>query len=311
MAGPYLAAMRYSLWPAAAHPWAETLELARGCEAAGWDGVWIADHFMPRGSGGEPVDGDYHECWTMLAALAALVPRLRVGSLVTSVTYRHPAVLANIVATLDRISDGRAVLGVGAGWQANEHASYGLRLGPVKERLDRLEEACEILVGLLRQPRTTFEGRYFQVRDAPCQPTPVQERLPLLIGGGGEQRTLRLVARLADEWNTWSTPEILAHKVDVLRRHCDAFGRDPAEIRVSTQALVLLSDDETWLEANRARVRGRPSIVGTPTQVVEILGRYRDAGLDELIVPDWNMGELSARRDMLNQFWSEVVPQLD
>ena len=128
--------MRFSIWPSPASPWSETLELVRHCEATGWDGAYFADHFMPDDPGGRPVDGDTHECWSVLAALAATVPRLRLAPLVTSVTYRHPAVLANIAATVDRISGGRLTLGVGAGWQVNEHDAYGIPLGTVKERLD-------------------------------------------------------------------------------------------------------------------------------------------------------------------------------
>src|SRR4029079_13706456 len=137
-----------------------------------------------------PLDGDTLECWSVLAGLAATVPRVKLAPLVTSVTYRHPAVLANIAAAVDQISGGRLTLGVGAGWQVNEHEAYGIELGSVKERLDRFEEGCQALLGPLLQQRTTFDGRYFRVTDAPNQPAPVQERMPLLIGGGGEKRTL-------------------------------------------------------------------------------------------------------------------------
>src|SRR5215469_16617891 len=184
--------MRFSIWPTAAQPWNNIIELATHCEQTGWDGVYCADHFMPNSQGSEPLDGDTLECWSVLAALAGLVPRVQLGSLVSSVTYRHPAVLANIAAAIDQISDGRLTLGVGAGWQLNEHAAYGIELGTVRERLDRFEEAVQILRSLLDQPRTTFPGRYFQIRDAPAQPGPVQDRLPLLIGGGGERRTMRI-----------------------------------------------------------------------------------------------------------------------
>ena len=225
-----------------------------------------------------PLDGDTLECWSALAALAALVPRVRLGSLVTSVTYRHPAVLANIAAGVDNISNGRLLLGIGAGWQVNEHAAYGLELGNVRERLDRFEEACEVVTSLLRKPRSSFSGEYFRLHDAPNQPAPVQDRVPLLIGGGGEKRTLRIAARYADEWNAWTTPDVLAHKVQVLGQHCEALGRDPGEIAISTQGLLFLSTDEAWLADKRRGDIGRASIVGTPNEVTEIVGRYREPG---------------------------------
>lgn len=294
--------MRFSIWPAPTRPWTEILELTQHCEATGWDGVYFADHFMPNGPDATPLDGDTLECWSVMAALAASVPRLRLGTLVSSVTYRHPAVLANIAAAVDRISDGRLLLGIGAGWQENEHAAYGIRLGGVKERLDRFEEACAVLSGLLREPRTTFAGEYFEVTDAPNQPAPAQERLPLLIGGGGEKRTMRIAARYADEWNAWTTPEVLAHKVGVLRGHAEELGRDPSEITVSTQALLFLSTDEAWLAERRGN-----GIVGTPAEVTEIDGAYRDAGCDELIIPDFTLGPMERRKDTCDLFLNEVA----
>src|SRR2546423_3259076 len=131
--------MRFSIWPSPNRPYEEVLELALHCEQTGWDGVYFADHFMPSGADTTPLDGDTLECWSVIAALAATVPRLRLAPLVTSVTYRHPAVLAKIAAAVDVISDGRLLLGLGAGWQENEHAAYGIQLGTVKERLDRFE----------------------------------------------------------------------------------------------------------------------------------------------------------------------------
>jgi F420-dependent oxidoreductase-like protein len=302
--------MRFSIWPSPGRPWDEILELTRHCEATGWDGVYFADHFMPNGPGPAALDGDTLECWSVLAALAVAVPRLRLAPLVTSVTYRHPAVLAKIAAAVDQISGGRLTLGVGTGWQENEHTSYGIELGGIKERLDRFEEAIEILASMLRNPRTTFAGDYFHVTDGPNQPPPVQERLPLLIGGGGERRTMRIAARYADEWNSWTTPDELAHKVKVLRAHCEDLGRDPSEIHVSTQALLFLSTDESWLATKRQAPAGPPVIVGTPSEVAEIVARYRDAGADELIVPDFTLGSLSNRKQTYDLFMQEVVAQL-
>jgi len=265
--------MRLGIWPSTGRSWDEILDLACHCEATGWDSVYLADHFMPHGEITPdvdlrvPVDGDRLECWSVLAALAASVPRVRLGTLVSSVTFRHPAVLANIAAAIDNVSGGRLVLGVGAGWQENEHVAYGIELGTLRERFDRFEEACEIVSSLLREKRTTFHGRYYDITDAPNQPVPVQARLPLLIGGGGEKRTLPIAARYADEWNYWSTPEVLAQKIQVLHRECEAIGRDPAEIQVSTQPYTR-------------------TITGTPAEIHGILEQFHDAGADELILPD-------------------------
>ncbi len=300
--------MRFSIWPAPHRPWDEILDLAQHCEATGWDGVYVADHFMPNAPDASPLDGDTLECWSVIAALAASVPRVRLASLVTSVTYRHPAVLANIAAAVDNISRGRLLLGIGAGWQENEHAAYGIELGTVKERLDRFEEACQVIGSLLREPRTTFAGDRYRIREAPNQPSPVQERLPLLIGGGGEKRTMRIAAHYADEWNAWTTPDVLGHKVGVLREHCEALGRDPAEIAVSTQALLFLSTDEGWLADKRQVDIGRASIVGTPSEVVDVVGQYREAGADELIVPDFTLGSTARRKDTCDLFIEEVAP---
>jgi F420-dependent oxidoreductase-like protein len=309
--------MRFGIWPSPSRSWDEIHELAAHCEQTGWDAVYFADHFMPNGPGPAPLDGDIVECWSVLAALAASVPRVRLAPLVTSVTYRHPAVLANIAAAVDQVSRGRLTLGIGAGWQENEHAAYGIALGTVRERMDRFEEATQILRSLLGQPRTTFEGQYFRIQDAPNQPAPVQDPLPLLVGGGGERRTLAIAARYADEWNAWTTPELLAHKVSVLRAHCEEAGRDPGEIRVSTQALLFLSTDKEWLADKRQAQPGQPGqpaqpgpprIVGTPDEVADIVARYRDAGADELIIPAFTFGSLARAKDTCDLFMQEVAP---
>lgn len=300
--------MRFSIWPSPGRPWDDVHELAAHCERTGWDGVYFADHFMPNGPDRDPVDGDVLECWSVISALAALVPRVRLAPLVSSVTYRHPALLAKIAAAVDQVSHGRLTLGIGAGWQENEHASYGIALGTVRELMDRFEEAAQILRSMLDQPRTTFKGTYFQLSDAPNQPAPVQARMPLLVGGGGERRTLRIAARYADQWNSWTTPELLAHKVAVLREHCEQVGRDPEEIHVSTQALLFLSTDEEWLKDKREGPPGRPVIVGTPAEVADIVGRYREAGADELIIPDFTLGSLTRAKDTCDLFIEDVAP---
>ena len=301
--------MRFSVWPSPQRPWSETMEIVQRCDAAGWDGAYFADHFMPDDQAGSPTDGPYLECLAVLAGLAGVTDRIRLGSLVCGNLYRHPAVLANSAVTVDHISGGRLVLGLGAGWQVNEHAAYGIELPAPKERLDRLEEACNVISSLLREPRTTFTGRYYRITDAPCDPKPVNGHLPLLVGGGGEKRSLRIAARFADEWNAWTTPDVFRHKTSVLDAHCQEVGRDPGAIRRSTQGLVFLSRDESWLARFRDQPPGRPVLVGTPAEVVDQVGAYQAAGVDELIVPDWTMGPVDRTTDTLDLFWTEVAAQ--
>ncbi len=196
---------------------------------------WNFDHFYPILQ--EDRTGPCFEGWTMLAALATITRRLRLGVMVTGNPYRHPAVLANMAASLDVISDGRLELGLGAGWNEEESNAYGIQLPPLKERFDRLEEACEVIDALLTRERSTFAGRHYRLTDARCEPKPVQQpRPPIVIGGGGEKRTLRIAARFADQWNIpGATPEVLKHKRNVLHGHCVDVGRNPDDIEVSIQ----------------------------------------------------------------------------
>ena len=176
--------MRFSIWPATEQSWDDLIGSAEHAERTGWDGIWVSDHFMPKT---EPSDLARLEAWTTIAGVAACVDRLRIGVLVSGNTYRHPAVLAKMAATVDHISEGRLVLGLGAGWQQNEHEAYGIEFHDVTERLARLEEACQVIRLLHTQKRSNFEGRFYRLSDAPCEPKPVQRPLPLLVGGrGGE-----------------------------------------------------------------------------------------------------------------------------
>jgi len=295
--------MQFAVWPGTQQAWPDILDVARHAELTGWDRVYVADHFM---SNDEAADGPMLECWAVATALATAVPRVGIGTLVCGNTYRHPAVLANQAATADVISGGRIVLGLGAGWQENEHERYGIALPPVRERMDRLAEACAVVRSLTTGERTTFHGQHYRLTDAPMEPKPVGP-LPLLVGGGGEKRTLRIVAEHAQEWNVWSTPDVFAHKSAVLDRHCEDLGRDPAEIRRSTQALLFLSEDESYLARIRERDIGRAAIVGTPAEVVEVVARYRDAGVDELVVPDFTLGSGARRTETLDRFREEVA----
>lgn len=297
--------MRFSIWPAAAQPFPHVLAIARHAAATGWHGVWIADHFMPDDGSGRPPLTPTLEAGSTIAAVAAAVDGVRLGTLVYGNTYRHPAVVANMAATVDRISQGRFTLGLGAGWQQNEHRQYGIPLPPVRERIDRLEEALQVIRGLLTQERTTFTGEHYQLVDAVCEPKPVQPRLPLLVGASGEQRMLPLVARHADAWNCWGLPDLVRRKSALIDGHCAALGRDPAEITRTAQALVMVTPDAASARERTARAP-MPAYGGPVDRLVEIVADYADAGLDELVVPTAGMGELQQVLDTMDLLASQV-----
>ncbi len=297
--------MRFSFWPGAAQPWKDVLELALHVEATGWDGIWYADHFVPNA---QNISGPCNEAWTTIAALAASVPRVRIGPLVSGNTYRHPAVLAKMAATVDQISGGRLVLGLGSAWQENEHEAYGIPFYTTGDRLRRLEEACQVLKSLFSEDQTNFDGKYYQLKNAPLDPKPVQQPLPLLIGGGGEKITLRIAARYADEWNTWGDVATLKHKMGVLDRHCAEVGRDPGQIQRSAVVMLYLSDDAEFIEKIRARGGGPPMLAGNPDEVREVVKSYADAGVDELVIPDFNLGSRERKLPILDRFIREVAP---
>lgn len=198
-----------------------------------YESGWTFDHFYPivGDSSGPCLEG-----WMTLTALAQATSRLRIGNMVTGIHYRHPAVLAKMASTLDIISNGRLELGIGAGWNEEESGDYGIELGDRRERSDRFEEACQVLVGMLTQEATDFSGQYYQLRNARNEPKgPQQPHPPICIGGSGERRTLRTTARFAQHWNfAGGTPEEFAHKRDVLYAHCADIGRDPKEILLSS-----------------------------------------------------------------------------
>lgn len=299
--------MRFSIWPSLSQPWDQVLAVVRHAESTGWDGVYVADHFM--GSGGEfgPDTTPNLEATAAIPALAMATERVRLGTLVLGATYRHPAVLANWAATADHVSGGRLLLGVGAGWQENEHAQYGIELPPPGERVARFEEACLVLKGLLRDERTTFGGRHYQLTDAVAEPKPIQRPLPLLIGGKGD-RMMGVVARHADEWNMWGLAPTIAERSALLERRCEAIGRDPSTIKRSAQALVLFTDDRAAAESLLARTGGRAAIAGTIDDVLEAVAAWQAVGLDEVIVPDFTLGTGAQRLDHLDTVIEAVAP---
>jgi F420-dependent oxidoreductase-like protein len=227
--------MRFGIKTSPQHTeWSDILDVWREADAMEiWESAWLFDHFYPIFSDST---GPCLEGWTALAALAQATQRIRVGVLVTGNVYRHPAVLANMAATVDIVSGGRLELGIGAGWNEEECTAYGIELPPLRERFDRFDEALEVIVGLLSNTTTDFAGEHYSLQAARCEPKPVQRpHPPICIGGTGEKRTLRSVARVAQHWNhPGGSPKDIAQKLDVLKGHCAEVGRDPADILVST-----------------------------------------------------------------------------
>jgi F420-dependent oxidoreductase-like protein len=230
-------------------------------DALGFDTAWGHDHLLNQND----LAAAEEEGWTLLAALLAQTRRIRGGLMVSANTFRHPALLAKMATTVDRISGGRLEVGLGAGWFAPEHEQYGLPLPPMGERMQRLEEACRILLALWTAPRATVEGRHYQVREAYHEPKPVQRpHPPLVIGGKGEKVLLRIAARYATEWNLASgTPEEFRHKCQVLDEHCRAVGRDPAGIERSIQFLPEAMEGDLVARARAFVAAGATHLVFT------------------------------------------------
>lgn len=297
--------MRLAVWISTERPFEEVLASAEEAERLGYDAVYVADHFMPQAP---PATEPRLEAWTTLGALAARTKRVRLGVLVSGNTYRHPAILAKMAATVDRISGGRLVLGLGAGWQRNEHLAYGIELPEVPELLGRLEEACIVVRMLLDNPVSDFDGRWYHLEKAPCEPKPLQEHLPLLLGVAGEWIAMGIAARHADIWNYWGTPEDIAHKLEVLERHLEAAGRDPASLERSTQALVFMSRDEGELGALAAERTRQPALVGAPEEITASIVRYAELGIDEFVLSDRTLAEgRNERFEQLDAFITEIA----
>lgn len=223
-------------------PWSTLVADWQGFEADGWDSLWLPDHLMPP-SGKE---GPFFEAWEALAALAALTDKARVGVLVSSNTFRHPSVLAKQAVTVDHISDGRLILGLGAGWFEAEHEAFGIELPPIGERVTRFAEALQLIDTFLRNDLTTFEGRTYTFREAPNRPPSVQQpRLPIIVGAHGP-RTIGIAARYADIWNSRGTVEEMRERNAIVDAACEKVGRDPAEVTRSVAWIPMRTDVRVW-----------------------------------------------------------------
>src|SRR5690606_33468580 len=211
--------------------WDRWRRIIRATEDLGYESLFRSDHFFSLSG---PHDRDALETFLSFVLVAEESSRIRFGPLVASMTFRHPSLVARMAAQIDVLSEGRFILGLGAGWNVPEHEAFGIPFPPVRERMDRLEEGIQVVRTLWGEGPASFEGRYYQLQDVECYPKPAQSPAPILVGGSGEKRTLRIVAQYADEWNvTGQTVETYRHKDEVLRAHCEAVGRDQASIRRS------------------------------------------------------------------------------
>jgi F420-dependent oxidoreductase-like protein len=263
-----------------------TLALAAAAEASGFESVWVMDHFWQLPALGGP-DAPILEAYTMLGALAARTERVRLGTLVSGVTYRNPALLAKMVTTLDVISKGRAILGIGAAWYEPEHEGYHFDFPGAGERLDRLEEAVQICRAMFREDGASFTGRHYSITGARNLPRPIQSGgPPIMIAGGGEKRTLRLVAQYGDMCNVAGDLPTVVHKLEVLRRHCADVGRDPSDIVTTRLGTLMLTDsaEETgrinqFLTDTAGDAFAAQATVGEPDAIVDQVGAIVDAGI--------------------------------
>src|SRR5215210_1570109 len=281
-------------------------------DSLGYDTAWTFDHFFPILS--DP-SGPCYEGWISLAALAAETALVQVGTLVTGNTYRHPAVLAKMGATLDHTSGGRLIMGIGAGWFEHEHEAYGIHFGTTAERIHRLDEAAEIIKRLWTEKQVTFEGRYYKIKEAYSEPKPLQQpRPPIMIGGAGEKLTLRVVAKHADQWNTFGTPELFRHKINVLGEHCAAVGRNLDDIEISWAGAALVTDSKEERDAvvqGMAQAFGRAPEEVEPGLLVGSVNEVRDRinGLIEVGVTHFILlVNAPFNTDSLRRFAEEVMP---
>jgi F420-dependent oxidoreductase-like protein len=258
------------------------VENAKAAEAAGFDLVTVMDHFYQiRGIG--PETEPMLEAWTTLAGLAAQTTRVRLSTLVTGVTYRNPALLAKTATTLDIISKGRAILGIGAAWNEDEHVGHGFEFPPIGERMDRLDEALTIIKLMFTEERPSFQGKHYRIENALNRPRPIQPGGPkILVGGGGEKRTLRILARHGDIGHWFFGPvEDLKRKKEIFERHCEAEGRDPSTVLLTVGVGVVLVENERDAKAVLDRIpaeRRATLFTATPSQAAERLSAYVDAG---------------------------------
>jgi F420-dependent oxidoreductase-like protein len=261
-------------------------------ENAGFDSFWVMDHFHQIKFVGSPEE-PMLESWTTISALAGMTTKIKLGTLVTGIVYRHPAILAKISATLDVLSKGRLFMGIGAAWNQEESFAYGIPFPPTKERLLRLEEVIQIILKMWTKSTATFNGKYYQIKDAYCNPKPIQKpHPPIMVGGGGERNTLRIVAKYADACNLFGSIETIKRKLSILKEHCKNVGRDYDSILKTKLGIVLIDNDKEVLNKRVNELfKGMPNeqirefvIYGTQEEVLREMESFENAGIEYFIV---------------------------
>ena len=304
--------IRFGVQTAPQHvTWQALREAWKLIDSLSYDTAWVFDHFFPILS--DP-SGPCYEGWTALTALAAETSLVQVGTLVTGNTYRHPAVLAKMGATVDHTSGGRLIMGIGAGWFELEHNAYGIHFGTTAERINRVDEAAEIIKRLWTEKQVTFEGRYYQLKDAYCEPKPLQQpRPPLMMGGAGEKLMLKVIAKHADQWNTFGSPQVFSHKIDVLKGHCATVGRNFDDIEVSWAGAGLVTDSREEKDALLGQLAeafgitpeqyDASALVGSASEVRDRVQKFIDVGVTHFILID----SPPFNHDSIRRFAEEVM----
>jgi F420-dependent oxidoreductase-like protein len=289
-------------------------ELVTKAESLGFDSFWVMDHLHQIQYVGEPNE-PMLEGWTTQSFVASFTSKMKLGTLVTAIVYRHPSILAKIGATLDVLSKGRLFMGIGAAWNVQEATAYGIPFPSDPERLKRLEEAVQIIRKMWTEERTSFDGEYYKIRDAYCNPKPVQKpNPPIMIGGAGERVTLKLVAKYGDACNLFGSPETIKTKLGILREHCKRVGRDYDSILKTKLGHIIIDNDKEKLQARVAEAfkdvpeqrRLEYAIFGTPEELRRQIEGFRDVGIDYFIMnldPERQIEDLAiVGKEIVNQF---------
>jgi F420-dependent oxidoreductase-like protein len=284
--------------------------LVQKAESLGFDSFWVMDHFHQIRNVGE-FQEPMLEGWTTQSVVAGFTSKIKLGTLVTGIVYRYPSVLAKVGASLDVLSKGRLYMGIGAAWNVDEATAYGIPFPSVRERMQRLEEAVQVIIKMWTEERASFNGKFYQLRDAYCNPKPIQKpHPPIMIGGSGERRTLKIVAKYGDACNVFGSVETVKKKLGVLRDHCSSVGRDYDSILKTKLGHVVIDENrEKVTEAIRSLPEERRreyAIYGTPEEVRKQIEAFRDAGIEYLIVNLEPDRELQA----LGLFASEVLKKI-
>ena len=283
--------------------WEESLPAIKTIDTGPWSSLWFSDHFLPPYPSANLDSETALEGWSLITATAAVTKRIQLGILVTGNTYRNPALLAKMAATVDQISSGRLILGIGAGWYEREHEAFGWEFPGVKERSDRLEEAVELIKMLFTtEGPIDYNGQYYKLKQAYFSPSCTQKpHIPIMVGGSGEKRTLRTLARFGDIANISGTPEMFKRKLEVIERHCEEFGRDPSKIKKTIAIPLRIFDDEK--EAVQYReTRGKSWLYGTVPYIINRIQQFIDVGAEEII-----FSGIKSKVELFKQVEDEII----